>query len=91
MIEFQRYPVAFEGKSYEIRILYDDSTINVAAFLNNHPATGFRHQIKIPKGYDVKKIMEKGACENLVELSKNDITGKRWDNVLNILRECRRR
>ena len=72
----------FENKNYEIRILYDDRTINVVAFLNNYPVNSFRHQNTISKRCDVKEFLEKEPVLELVEISKTDITEKRWERLL---------
>jgi len=74
--------MTFEEKDYEIRVLYDDTAINAAVFLNNHPANGYRHQIKIPKRFDIEKILQSDAVKELVDKSKNDITEKRWEKLL---------
>ena len=87
MILYKKHPMTFEEKKYEIRVLYDDTTINVVTFFNNHPANGFRHQVKIKKGFDVEGILEMKAVNNLIEMSKNDIIEKRWDTFLKILDE----
>jgi len=87
MILYKKYPMTFEEKKYEIRVLYDDTTINVVTFFNNHPANGFRHQVKIKKGFDVEGILEMKAVNNLIEMSKNDIIENRWDTFLKILDE----
>lgn len=76
---FKKIPMTFEDKEYEIRILYDDSRINVVAFFNNHPANGYRHQIILPKKCNVRRILEKDAVTRLVEVSKDDITRKHWE------------
>lgn len=85
MILFEKIPMKFEEKDYEIRVLYDDTIINVVAFLNNYPVNGFRHQIKIPKKFDVKRILKTDAVKELVEMSKNNIIEKRWDRMLKAL------
>ena len=87
MILFEKRPMTFEGTKYEIRVLYDNNTINVVAFRNKHPANGFRHQIKIPKKCDAKAILEKGVATDLVEMSKNDVLQKRWEGVNKVLEE----
>ncbi|MFC1561237.1 hypothetical protein ACFL4V_02045 [Candidatus Latescibacterota bacterium] len=81
--------MTFEEKEYEIRVLYNDVTINVVAFLNNHPVNGFRHQVTIPKGFDVKGILKMSAVKELVEMSENDILEKRWEKLLKIMRESK--
>ena len=88
MILFEKRPMTFEGMAYEIRVLYDSSVINVVAFRDNHPANGFRYQIKIPKKCDAKAILTQGAATELVEMSKNDITHKRWEGLKKIISEC---
>jgi len=89
MILYKKYPMTFEGKVYEIRVVYDSATINVVAFLNNHPVNGYRHQIKIPKKFDVEEILEANAINDLVELSKNDIREKRWETLLKMMHESK--
>jgi len=84
---FKKIPLTFENKDYEIRIYYDDTIINAAAFLNNHPVNGFRHQILIPKNCDAHSILEKGAALELIETCKNDITEKRWEKISEIIQE----
>ena len=89
MILHKKYPMTFEGKEYEIRVLYDSVTINVVAFLNNHPVNGYRHQVKIPTEFDVKGILKMSAVKDLVEMSKNDILEKRWEKLLKIMHESK--
>ncbi len=89
MIEYKKYPFVFEDNDYEIKVLFDDSTINVVAFLNNYPANGFRHLVKIPKTIDIKKLLNNDAVKNLVDLSKEDIINKRWENISRIIYECK--
>ena len=71
---FKKIPMIFEDKNYEIRILYDETTINVVAFHNNYPANGYRHQIIIPKKCNIRKLLEKHPVNELVEISKSDIS-----------------
>jgi hypothetical protein len=52
---FKKIPITFEGKDYEIRVLYEDTTISVIAFLNNYPANGYRHQILLKDGRNYRK------------------------------------
>ena len=85
MILFKKIPTKIEKKDYEIRILYDETTVNVVAFLNSYPANGFRHQIPIPKKFEVKKALKADAVKELVEMSKNDIIEKRWERLLKTL------
>ena len=82
MILYKKYPIIFEEKDYEIKVLYDNTTINVVAFLNNYPANGFRHQVKISKKIDIKRMLEMDTVKDLVEISKNDIIEKRWEKLL---------
>ncbi len=89
MILYHKIPMPFEGRIYEIRVLYNDSTINVAAFLDNHPANGYRYQVKLPKRCDVKAILEKYAVTELIEKSKDDIIEKRWEKLSRIIHEMK--
>ena len=87
MILFRKIPMTFEEKNYEIRVLYDDKTVNVVAFLNNHPANGFRHQIKIPKKFNLNKVLETEVVKELVDISKSDIIERRWEKLLEAIPE----
>jgi len=82
MILLKNFPFTFEEKYYEIRVLFSDNTINIVAFYNNHPANGYRHQIKILKNFDPEKLLETEAVKEMVEISKNDIIEKRWEKVM---------
>lgn len=84
---FKKIPMRFEEKGYEIRVLYDDTMINVVAFLNNHPVNGYRHQVKLPKNCNLQGLLEKYPVNELVEISKNDITEKRWEKLSKIIQE----
>lgn len=84
MILFEKIPMTFEGMEYEIRVLYDSAMINVVAFRDNHPVNGFRHQIKIPKKCNAKALLDRGAATDFVEISKNDIIHKRWEDLTKI-------
>ena len=84
---FKKIPWEHGGEDYEIRVLYDNRTINVAAFLNNHPANGFRYQVQIPKGCDAKVVLEKHAVPHLIEACKTDIVEKRWEGLEGVIRE----
>lgn len=84
---FKKIPMTFEGKDYEIRVLYDDTKINVLTFLNNHPADGYRHQIILPKKCNVEKMLEEDAVARLVELSKDEIIKKRGEELSKTIHE----
>ena len=81
MTLFNKVPMKAENGDYEIRVFYDDSAINIVAFRNNYPANGFRHRILIPKNRDVKEVLEKEPVRELIEISKRDITEKRWERL----------
>lgn len=89
MTLFEKIPFKFEEEDYEIRVLYDEKTINVVAFHNNHPANGFRHQVKIPKYLDINQLLEADVLKELIEMAKNDIVEKRWEKLLNELSESK--
>lgn len=89
MILFEKIPVSFEEKQYEIRVLYDDTTINALTFLNNHPANGFRHQVKMSKLVDVKRVLDAGVAKDLVELCRQDIFKHRWEQWSEMIQEAR--
>ena len=68
-------------------MLYDDTSIHVIAFLDNHPANGYRYQIKIPTEFDVEKVLGTDIVGELVEISKSDIIEKRWEKLLKVMHE----
>ncbi len=51
MILFQKIPMIFEDKAYEIRVLYNDTRISVVAFQNNYPANGYKHHVQLSRKY----------------------------------------
>jgi hypothetical protein len=79
---FKKIPMIFDAKSYEVRVLYDENTINIVAFCDNHPANGFRHQVKISKKMDIERILDTPAVDALVQVCKTDIIEKRWERFL---------
>lgn len=84
MIFYKKVPFSFEEKNYEIRVFYDDKTINIVAFRNNYPANGFRHQIKISKSIAIEEILKQKVIDELIEICKKDISEKRWERLLTI-------
>jgi hypothetical protein len=84
---FNKIPMSFDGKDYEIRVLYDDTVINVVAFLDNHPANGYRHQVQLPKKCNVRGVLEQNIVEELVEMSKKDILEKKWEKLSQIIQK----
>ena len=84
---FKKIPIKFEGKDYEIQVLFDDTTINVVAFLNHHPVNGYRHQVKLPNKCNVQGVLAQDAVAELIEISKNDIIEKRWEKLSKIIHE----
>ena len=87
MITYKKIPFTFAGENYDIRILYLDHLINVVAFKNNFPASGFRHQIKIPSDIPVKDVLELDLINELVALCQADITQQRWNRLLKIRKD----
>jgi hypothetical protein len=79
---FTNFPFSYEEKEYEIRVYCTDRLINVVAFHNNHPANGFRHQIQVPKKISVNELLEKEVINELVDISKKDISEKRWERLI---------
>ncbi len=82
MILLKNIPFTFEEKNYEIKVLYNDTLINVVAFHNNYPANGFRHHIKVPGDFSVQEIVQQDVINELVEIAKTDICERRWERLL---------
>jgi len=78
---FKQIPFDHDGKYYDIRIMYDQKTINVAAFSNNYPANGFRYQVLIPKGCDGERVLNEYPADDLVEKCKQDLMQNNWDMI----------
>ncbi len=85
---FKEFPFSFEDTEYMIKVMYDDEKINVAAFLENHPANGFRHLIQIPKRSDARKILENYDIDHIIEICRKDISEKRWKSLSAVIEEC---
>ncbi len=84
---YKKTKLKWNNEIYEIRVLYDDRSINVLAFHNNHPANGFRHQIRLPKNCNVQEILEQDIVGELVEIAKNEIVENRWGNISKIIQQ----
>jgi len=85
---FKKIPVRVEESEYEIRILYDDVTINVVAFLGNRPANGYRHQVKLPKSCNVEELLTEYSFDELVGISKSEIAERRWDRLASAIQKA---
>ena len=85
---FRKIPAKIEDKEYDIRIFYDETMINVVAFLDNHPANGYRHQVKLPKTCNAEEVLNEYAVDELVDISKNEIAEKRWDTLSGIIQRA---
>jgi hypothetical protein len=84
---FKKIPVNVEDGDYEIRVFYNDTVINVVAFLNNHPANGYRHQIRLPKKCNALGVLEQNIAEGLIEITKRNIIEKRWEKTSKIIEQ----
>jgi hypothetical protein len=82
---YKKTPLKWNNENYEIRVLYDDSLINVLTFHKNHPANGFRHQIRLPKGCNVEEILGQDIVGELVGISKNEIVKDSWGKLAEII------
>lgn len=86
---FNSIPFTFEEENFEIRILYDDVTINVVSFLNGYPANGYRYQVKVPKECNAKRILQNIPVPELVETCKNDIKKNNWGKLSKLMQESK--
>ena len=86
---FDSIPFTFEEKDFEIRIYYNEVTINVVAFFRNYPTNGYRYQVKIPKACDAKKVLEEYPVPELIETCKNDIKEKKWNKLQKIIHKSK--
>ena len=74
---FRKVAITFEGKTYEIRLYYNDTTINIVTFLNKYPANGLRYQIQLPKKCNIQGFLKEVLLEEFIEMSRKDIVEKR--------------
>ena len=81
MTFYKKVPFSFEEKDYDVKVFYDDKTINIVAFRNNYPANGLRHQIKISKSIPIEEILKQKVIDELIEICKKDISEKRWERL----------
>ncbi|RLC37508.1 MAG: hypothetical protein DRH33_05725 [Candidatus Nealsonbacteria bacterium] len=81
MILYKKVSFSFEEKDYDIKVFYDDKTINIVAFRNNYPANSLRHQIKISKSIPIEEILKQKVIDELIEICKKDISEKRWERL----------
>ena len=79
---YKKIPWQHNSLEYEIRIMFSDKLINILAFKDNYPQSGFRYQVQVPKSNDVKKILETADFTHIVEAVKDDIREDRWDKLL---------
>ena len=86
---FDSIPYTFGEQNFEIRLYYNDTIINVVAFLRGYPANGYRYQVKIPKGCDAKGVLEEHPVPELVEACKRDIKENKWDKLQKIIHKNR--
>ena len=82
MLLYKKVPYSFAESDYEIKIFYDNNTINIVTFKNHYPANGFRHQIKISKNLVMKEILQQKVIDEFIEICKRDISEKRWEKLV---------
>lgn len=82
---FNSIPYTFEEKDFHIRIYYNESSINVAAFQNGYPINGYRFQVKLPKKSDAEKVLEQHSVPYLVKMCKDAIQLKKWDSLSEVI------
>jgi len=82
MLLYKKVPYSFAERDYEIKVFYDNNTINIVAFKNHYPANGFRHQIKISKNLVMKEMLQKKVIDEFIEICKRDISEKRWERLI---------
>jgi hypothetical protein len=84
---YKKTPLTWNNENYEIQVLYNDNLINVLSFHNNHPANGFRHQIRVRKDCNIQEILKQEIVEDLIEISKNEIFENRWGKLPGRIKE----
>jgi len=82
MLLYKKVLYSFAEREYEIKVFYDNNTINIVAFKNHYPVNGFRHQIKISKNLVIKEILQQKVIDEFIEICKRDISEKRWERLI---------
>ena len=82
MLLYKKVLYSFAERDYEIKVFYDNNTINIVAFKNHYPANGFRHQIKISKNLVIKEILQQKVIDEFIGICKRDISEKRWERLI---------
>ena len=82
MLLYKKVLYSFAERDYEIKVFYDNNTINIVAFKNHYPANGFRLQIKISKNLVIKEILQQKVIDEFIEICKRDISEKRWERLI---------
>ena len=75
-------PFSFEGKDYQVRVVYDGATIYVRAFCGHRPANGYSYQVNIMKALDLKKLIGLDAIKEFIKSAQDDVKEKRWERLL---------
>lgn len=83
----KKVSITYQEKNYEIQVFFKDKMINSVVFHNNFPANGYRHQIQLPKNCNIEKIAATEVIDELIEISKSDITKGRADKLAKIIKE----
>jgi len=82
MLLYKKVLYSFAERDYEIKVFYDNNTINIVSFKNHYPVNGFRHQIKISKNLVIKEILQQKVIDEFIEICKRDISEKRWERLI---------
>jgi len=82
MLLYKKVPYSFAERDYEIKVFYDNNSINIVTFKNHYPANGFRHQIKISKNLVMKEMLQQKVIDEFIEICKRDISEKRWERLI---------
>ena len=80
----KKIPFKHESNQYEIRVLFENNTINTVVFHSNYPVNGYRYQIQIPKKTDPERIVNSVLFSETVSQAKQDITENRWEKLMQI-------
>ncbi|MDX2495245.1 MAG: hypothetical protein QNK27_09820 [Desulfuromusa sp.] len=85
----KKVPLMHQNKDYEIRVLFEDNVINAVVFYDNRPANGYRHRILLPEDCNVNNLLATEIVDELIAISKSDVTEGRGDKLTKVIRENR--
>jgi hypothetical protein len=83
----------FDGRDYEIRATFDDSTRTYEArgYVDGEPANPYSHSVHWDTAYDFGRSSEGTLVEGIMKIAKDDVRNRIWEGYLDACRELKAR